>query len=87
MIYFIFMQLNQQEYIKEKPFCQSVSMEEQGDKYLICFVCCLMYKLWVHIWVELFTASEAAQYHILYKLKEKPLINKYLTCLDTRVKE
>ena len=38
MIYFIFMQLNQQEYIKEKPFCQSVSMEEQGDKYLICFV-------------------------------------------------
>ena len=29
------MQLNQQEYMKEKPFYQSVSMEEQGDKYLL----------------------------------------------------
>ena len=29
------MQLNPQEYLKEKPICRSVSMEEQGDKYLL----------------------------------------------------
>ena len=34
------MQLNQQEYMKEKPFCQSVSMEEQGDKYLLLLKFC-----------------------------------------------
>ena len=28
------MQLNPQEHLKEKPIYRSVSMEEQGDKYL-----------------------------------------------------
>ena len=29
------MQLNPQEYLKEKAICRSISMEEQGDKYLL----------------------------------------------------
>ena len=29
------MQLNPQEYLKEKPISRSVSMEEQGDQYLL----------------------------------------------------
>ena len=29
------MQLNPQEYLKEKLICRSVSMEEQDDKYLL----------------------------------------------------
>ena len=29
------MQLNPQEYLKEKAIYRSISMEEQGDKYLL----------------------------------------------------
>ena len=58
------MQLNQPEYMKEKPFCKNVSMEEQGDKYLLLFLVLVAYINTVHTQVGLFTASQATHHHI-----------------------
>ena len=46
------MKLNQQEYMKEKQLCQSVSIEEQGDNIA-------KHRIYSH-----FCVLKATQYHI-----------------------
>ena len=63
------MQLNQPEYMKEKPFSRNVSMEEQGDKHLLLFLCPgSIYKHCSHIgWAVYCKSSNPPSYIQKYK--------------------